>query len=150
MKEIDVMFQEINNIIVPISNFEWSQIVIHVIRDEMHSSIGIYYKFDDYYVFIQDLVENGTIDRGTYTMTMFNLLNVVIKLKKLFVDNSLDEWNSMIFSMKRNEDYLVYYSLEELDDSSMCDEVIWKYKYLGIMPNEGEMKYIEGVEQTLL
>ncbi len=151
MNEIDVIYQEIKNIVIPISSFEWSKIIIHVINDELHSSIGIYYSTEDNeYVFVQELVEKGTVDRNTYTVMMFKLLNIVIKLKKVFADNKLDEWNSMIFSMEKDEDYVVNYSWEEWDDTSMRDEVVWKYKYLGIMPNEGDMKYIEGVEQTLL
>lgn len=42
------------------------------------------------------------------------------------------------------------YSLEEWDDTSIRDEIAWRYKYLGIVPIEKHMKYIEGVEQTLL
>lgn len=150
MKELDGLYQEIKNIIMPISNFEWRQIVIHASKDELHSSIGIYYKVDEKYVFIQDMVEEGLIDRNDYTLMMFNLLRVIVKLKSVFESNNFDEWNSMIFVVRENEKCEVYYSFEEWDDTSMRDEVVWKYKYLGIMPDEEDVKYIEGVEQTLL
>lgn len=150
MEELNVLYKEIADRVLAISDFDWEQIVIRFTKDETHSGIGIYYKINDKYVFVNDLVNESRINESEYDIVLFGLADTIIKVKRVTVSNELSEWNSMIFSMKRDSKCEVIYSFEEWGKNKFFDEVVWRYKYLNIMPSEAFMKYIEEVEQTLL
>ncbi len=59
-------------------------------------------------------------------------------------------WKTMVLILKKDEESTIRYTYEDLIDDMFAEEIIWRYKYLNIIPNEANMKYIEGVEQTLL
>ncbi len=150
VKELNSLYQEIKNTVLSISGFEWDKIVIKFTKDETHSGIGIFYKINDRYVFANDLVKENQIDESEYDTVLFSLADTIIKVKRVSESNELPEWNSMIFSIKRDSECEANYSFEEWGKNMFFDEVVWRYKYLNIMPSATFMKYIDGVEQTLL
>ena len=145
-----VIYQNIVESVITISNIEWEQVVIWSAMDETHSSIGVFYKLKGRFEWAEDLVEMGLLDEDSYNLVAFDLLDDIIELKEITQEKGMNEWNSMYFSIKNDKKFDVNYSFEEWDETSMRDEIVWRYKYLNIIPNEANMKYIEGVEQTLL
>lgn len=150
MKELNVLYQEITDYVLAISDFDWEQIVIRFTKDETHGGIMIYYKMKGHYRLDDELIEENCIDESKYDTTLFDLAGSIIKVKRVTEKNELPEWNSMIFIIKKDKKYEVSYSFEEWDETSIRDEIVWRYKFLNILPIEKHMKYIEGVEQTLL
>ncbi len=150
MKDLNELYQNIVDIVGTISDFEWEQAVIWSAMDETHSSIGVFYKMNGKFELISKLVNEGLVDKNTYNMALFDLLDAIMELKGLTREHGISEWNSMYLSIKSDKKYEVNYSFEEWDETSMRDEIVWRYKYLNIIPKEANMKYIEGVEQTLL
>lgn len=150
MEELNLLYQEVANIILPISNFDWEKVLIRFTKDEKNSGVGIFYKLEGEYVFVNDLVEKGVINESEYDFVLFNLASVVSKLRSVLLSKRQELWKSMIFSMKKNEKYEVNYTYDELDDDMFRDDIVWRYKYLGMLPNDANMKYIEGIEQNLI
>ncbi len=150
MEELNFLYQEIADYVLAISDFSWEQIVIRFTKDETHSGIIIYYKIKEDYRLDDELIEENYIDESKFDTTLSDLARSVKKVKRATEKNGFPEWNCMIFIIKKNKTFEVSYSFEEWDDTSIRDEIAWRYKYLNIMPIEKHMKYIEGVEQTLL
>lgn len=150
MKELNALYQEIMDRVLVISDFDWEQIVIRFTKDEMHGGIMVYYKIKGQYRLDDELIEENCIDENKFDTTLFKLADSIKKVKRETQKNELPEWNNMIFIIKKEKKYEVSYSFVNWDETSIMDEIVWMYKYLNIMPIEKHMKYIEGVEQTLL
>ncbi len=148
MDEINAVYEEIRNLIISNSDFDWEQFVVHAIRDEFHSEYEVHYKMGGKFFMHTELVDNGTTPDKT--AMLFELFDIANKLKRLAKNGVIDMWNEMIFSYKKSGEQKVMFSLKTFDDLSISDTIVYRYKYLGIMPIEKHMKYIEGVEQELL
>ena len=150
MEELIKYYKELEKIILSISQNDWEQIVVRIVKDELRNSISIFYKQDEGYVYVTDFIEAGIIDNNEYMFAMLNMTNIASKIKRIFADNKQDLWKTMIFVKNKGEESSISYTYEELDEDLFAEELTWRYKYLNIIPNEANMKYIEGVEQTLL
>lgn len=150
MEELKVLYQEVANIILPISNFDWEKVVIRFTKDEKNSAVGIFFKIEGKYVFIKELEREGLVDTSSYYLALISLASVVNKIQKVFKDNEQTVWKSMIYLMEKDGECKVNYTYEELDEDMFRDDIVWRYKYLGMVPNESNMHYISGVEQNLI
>ena len=150
MEELNALYQEITDQVLAISDFDWEQIVVRFTKDEMHSGIMVYYKINGQYRTDDELINVNCLDESDFDTTLFNLADSIKKVKRVTQQKVLPEWNNMIFIIKKEKNYEVRYSFVNWDETSIMDEIVWMYKYLNSMPIEKHMKYIEGVEQTLL
>lgn len=150
MEELKDLYQEVANIILPISNIDWEKIIVRCTKDENNSAVGIFYRVNGEYVFINDFVKEGLINENEYDFALFSLACVVSKIRNIFVNNEQGLWKSMIYLMEKDGECKVNYTYEELDEDMFRDDIVWRYKYLGMVPNEANMHYISGVEQNLI
>ncbi len=148
MDELNAIYEEIKKLIIDNSDFDWEQFVVHAERDELHSGYEVHYKINGKFYMHTELVRNGTTsDKDAMIKELFNIAN---KLKGLAKNGVIDKWNEMIFSYKRSGEQKVLLNQKTFDDLSISDTIVYRYKYLGIMPIEKHMRFIEGVEQELL
>ncbi len=153
MDELNAIYEEIKKLIVDNSDFEWEQVVIHSVQGEVHSGFDVDYKINGKYTQLPMLERNGVVSSEKKMAINLGLFHSVVKLFKLGKSGAIDKWSDILFCLKKSGEYKVIYYFNEEDITRMRDEqdrAIYRYKYLGIMPSESDMKYIEGVEQELL
>ncbi len=153
MDELNAIYEEIKKLIIDNSDFDWEQFAMHSVQDEAHSSFDMDYKTNEEWVDLSALRTNGAVSDDKELAIELGLFNCVKKLLNLAKNGTTPKWNNVVFSLKKSGEYkAVYYALET-DITRMRDEqdrVVYRYKYLNIMPTEANMKFIEGVEQELL
>ncbi len=153
MDELNAIYEEIKKLIIDNSDFDWEQVVMHSVQGEVHSGFDVDYKINGEYAQLPMLERNGVVSFDKKMAINLGLFNSVAKLYKLGKSGAIDKWSDILFCLKKSGEYKVIYYFNEEDITLMRDEqdrAVYRYKYLGIMPIEKHMKYIEGVEQELL
>ncbi len=153
MDELNAIYEEINKLIIDNSDFEWEQVVIHSVQGEAHSTFDVDYKIKGEYISLTTLEETSVVSSDKEMAIDLGLFDSIVKLYKLGKSGAIDKWSDIVFCLKSSGEYKVIYYFNEEDITRMRDEqdrAVYRYKYLGVMPDEKNMKYIEGVEQELL
>ncbi len=153
MDEINAIYEEIKKLITDNSDFDWEQVVVHSVQGKVHSDFDVDYKINGKYTSLPMLQRNGVMPNDKKLAINLGLLDSVAKLFKLGKSGAIDKWSDIVFCLKKSGEYKVIYYFAEEDITLKRDEedrAVYRYKYLGIMPSEADMKYIEGVEQELL
>lgn len=150
MEELKIYYKELEKIILSISKNDWEQIVVRFVSDEIRNGLNIFYKQDYKYVTINEYIDKGIIDKSAYMLAVLNMSGIASKIRKLDAEKKQGLWKTMVLILKKDEESTIRYTYEDLIDDMFAEEIIWRYKYLNIVPNEANMKYIEGVEQKLL
>ncbi|MBD5134782.1 MAG: DUF600 family protein [Lachnospiraceae bacterium] len=123
----------------------WKQIVIRFRKDERHNSIGIYFQKDRTFKLVSDLIEEEIMERYQYNNILSELDDIADEIQDELRKNGQKIWKSLIVSLWDDGKYEVEYSYDELDDDYR-ENAIWRYKRLGIIPDEQTMKYIQNMK----
>ena len=123
----------------------WKQIVVRFRKDERHNSIGIYFQKDGTFKLVSDLIEEEIMERYQYFNIIDELDDIADEIQDELRKNGQKIWKSLIVTLWDDGKYEVEYSYDELDDD-FRENAIWRYKRLGIIPDEQTMKYIQNMK----
>lgn len=142
-KNKDEYYTRIVNVVDELLDKKWEQIVIRICKDDFHSSTGVYCKINNVFKFFGDYFDSGEIDFEQYTNINRTLSNIANEMQKELQEQKKEVWTSFVFTLMDNGEYETEYSYEELGENEFKDTINWRYKRLGILPNEKNMKYLD-------
>ena len=136
-------YARIIKIVSDLVDGKWEQLIIRISKDDFHSSTGVYCKINNAYKFLGDYFESGEIDFEQYTGINSALSDIANEMLKELEAQNQELWTSLIFTLNKNGSYETEYSYNPLPENGFKDEINWRYKRLGIMPNEKNMKFLD-------
>lgn len=122
-------------------NLGQEEILMRALLDELHSSVGFYFKIGGVWKCEQDLKEDGIITSNQFRDVRWDFLDILEEMQKQLKNSHQEVWRMMVFTLYRTGKYNVEYSSEKIDDG-VGEMMRWRYKRLGISPGEQNMKYI--------
>jgi uncharacterized protein (TIGR01741 family) len=127
---------------------EWSKVYIYseVLKDVVKVYFYYFSKNDDSQpIYSQNMPELFGIDENEFDMSLLHLADCFRELWQEFINNEQEPWTNITFILESNGKFKIDYDYTDLSEASPREQhIIWKYKYLGIMPkNEYGKKVIE-------
>lgn len=116
--------------------------LMRVLLDEMHSSLEFYFKTEGNWKCEQDLKEAGVIAQNQFRDVRWDFLDILEEMQKQLKNDHQEVWRMMVFTLHKNGSYDVEYSTDKID-SRVGEMMRWRYKRLGILPGEKNMKYLD-------
>lgn len=150
MEKINRFSQQVCDFVIGMSTLDWKKIVVKILKDDYVTSTGVYYKVDEKYYFILDLVDTDVIDEDVYDEVSDNIYDILIALKDEYEQAGEKMWTNLLLIINEDKQYEVKVDYDELPEDSFNEEVRWRYKYLGIDPGEGFQNVISDIKQEIL
>ncbi len=129
-------YEMIKNEVKGLLNGEWEEIVIRICKDDFHSSVGVYCKIDKVFISLMNYVDMGQFSKEQLLELVWALSDVAEEMQEDLTQQKKDVWKCLVFSLTKDDKYDVEYSYDEFDEDVPKQEAIWRYKRLGIIPDE--------------
>lgn len=149
LEKLNECYSKIGEIINFLPQGSWKQIVVRICKDERHNSFGIYYQEDGVFKLADEFVEAGKIDKYQYNNVLFELDDIADEIQDELRKHNQEVWKCLIFTLWNDGKFNVECSYDELDDD-FRENAIWRYKRLGMLPDEETMKYIQDLDQRCI
>lgn len=143
MEELSKFYTRIVNVVKDLLDGQWEQIVIRICKDEFHSSTGVYCKVNGTFKFLGDYFETGEIDFDEFDSITETLSNIANEMQKEVQEQKQQVWTSFVFALMKTGEYETEYSYDALGENDFKDTINWRYKRLGMLPNEKNMKFLD-------
>jgi uncharacterized protein (TIGR01741 family) len=126
---------------------EWDKVYMYgEVNEHMQNAFFYYYPSNsDKPVYSLDIPELFEIPENKVNDLRHKLLEIIEELWNEFKNNGQEPWTNFTFVLESNGKFKIDYDYTDLSEASPREQRwIWKYKYLGIMPeNEKGKKVIE-------
>ena len=122
---------------------KWEQIVIRIWKDECQSSIGVYCRIKNVFKFIGDYLSTGELAPQHYSSINRALLDISSEMQNELREKGQKIWSCAVFTLMKDGHVETEYSYEDFPENEFKENLNWKYKRLGILPNEKNMKYLD-------
>lgn len=122
---------------------KWEQTVIRIWKDEYQSSIGVYCRINNVFKSIGDYLSTGELTPQHYSRINRAFLDIASEMQKELREQGKEIWSCAEFRLMKDGNVEVEYSYEDFPENEFVENLNWKYKKLGILPNEKNMKYLD-------
>lgn len=143
MEELNKFYIRIVDVVKDLLDGQWEEIVIRICKDEFHSSTGVYLKVNNTFRYIGDYFETDEIEFEEFDSITETLSNIANEMQKELQEQKTEVWTSFVFTLMKSGKYEAEYSYDELGENEFKDTINWRYKRLGILPNEKNMKFLD-------
>ncbi len=145
LEKLDEYYKKIGEIVNFLPKGSWEQIVVRICKDKRHNSFGIYIQKDGVFKLASEYIEIGKIDRCKFNDILSQLDDIADEIQEELCKYNQEVWKSLVFTLWDDGKYIVECSYDELDDD-FRECAVWRYKKLGMIPDEQTMKYIQNME----
>lgn len=146
-KKLNEIYGKIAEVLNDTIPEDWNKIYMYgEILDDVQKSHFYYYPADGSEpVYSHDIPEIFDIDEDDYDEQLDELLDTLTELRLEFKNNGQELWTNLTFILESDGKFNIEYDYTDLSETSPREQfIIWKYKYLGIMPkDEIDKKIIE-------
>lgn len=143
MKQIDYMIPE-----------EWSKIYAYSeVTQDVAKAYFYYYteSGDKQPIYSQNIPELFDIDENEFDMSFLQLVNCFKELRQQFINDGQESLTNLTFILESDGKFKIDYDYTDLSEASPRKQhIIWKYKYLDILPTDeyGKKVIEEYIEST--
>jgi uncharacterized protein (TIGR01741 family) len=124
---------------------EWDKVYLYgEIAEGVQKSYFYYYPKDvDKPVYSHNIPQLFNMDEEDYDKLWYQLLDYLQELWNEFKHN--EKWTNLTFVFDSNGNFKVDYDYEDLSNADDYERrLIWKYKYLGLIPeDDDDKKFLE-------
>lgn len=135
-------YTEMVNAVKDLMGGQWEQLVIRICKDELHSSVGVYFKRDGVFQDMGNYLYKEGLDDDGYDDSTDTVMDIANEMRKELREQKKELWKSLIFTVMNSGEYETEYSYDALDENEFIEEINWSYKRLGIEPIEKHRKYL--------
>lgn len=121
---------------------QWEQLVIRICKDDLHSSVGVYFKRDGVFQDMGNYLDKEGLNDEEYDESTDILFDIVNEMRKELREQNKELWTSLVFTVMKDGEYETKYSYDALGENEFVEELNWSYKRLGIIPLEKHRKYL--------
>ena len=147
--QLGKLYQQIGETIYDLIPEEWKKLYLYAEVSEGLSYVYFYYYPEDNAcpVYYLDIPERFYIDRREYKLKSLKLFHQFEELWKTFKEHDQEPWTNLTLFMDSSGKFKIDYDYEDLSDASpLHRRIIWKYRYLGMIPEEQEdRKFLEKI-----
>lgn len=92
-------------------------------------------------VYSQDIPKKFNISKTEYYKLLLQLVDNITELWTEFKNNELEPWTNLTFILESNGEFNIDYDYTDLSEANPIERhIIWKYKYLNIIPEDERYK----------
>lgn len=133
------IYQSIANTIIETIQEDWTKVILYgeVVEGAQRAYFFYYSKSDNQFVYCKDIPEMFDIDLEQYRQSMNRLINDLQELRNAFISSGTEVWTNLTMSFTSTGELKIDYSYEDLTDADDHErDIIWEYKYLGVVPED--------------
>ncbi|MBA4548381.1 antitoxin YezG family protein [Thermoactinomyces intermedius] len=135
------LYQQIGETIVEMIPEEWEKVYLYGEVNE-----GFCYSFFYYYpenstspVYYMDIPKRFHIDQSEFDKVLFQLFDHLEELWETFKKHDQEPWTNLTLYLDSSGKIKIHFDYEDLSDANpLHRRIIWKYRYLGMIPEEQE------------
>ena len=147
------IYQNIAQIVVETIPEEWSKVFVYgEINEDVRKAFFFYYPLNNNSpVHSHNIPEIFGIKKEEYKANWRILLDHLEELWYEFKNNSQEPWTNLTFIFNDEGELKIDYDYEDLSEANDYERrIIWKHKYLGLIPEDGDdREFLEGYLQSL-
>ncbi|EZP77238.1 hypothetical protein H839_06334 [Parageobacillus genomosp. 1] len=143
--KLDSIYQAIAQNIIETIPEDWTKVYLYAeITEGVRKSYFFYYPVgSDEPVYSHDIPELFDIDENEYDQLWYQLLDLLQELWNEFKINSNQPWSNLTLILDNEGNFKIDYSYNDLSKVDPHEQqIIWEYKYLGLIPEDDDDKEI--------
>lgn len=140
-KVMEQLFQKIASKIYEIIPEDWDKVYLFSQVNEHASEVYFYYypKGKSKPIYLFDIIELFEYEEKEFDQLRYDLVNYFEELWQEFRNNGQEEWTNLTLILESTGKFKVDYDYTDLSDVDDYEQqLIWEYKYLGIMPEDAD------------
>ncbi|HEX9061245.1 MAG TPA: antitoxin YezG family protein [Clostridia bacterium] len=145
--DIEKVYQKIANTLNETIPEEWDRVYMYgeISEGAREAFFNYYPKESKVSVYSHDIPELFEISEDEYDKLLYELLDNVKELWQEFKNSGEEVWTNLTFILESTGKFKIDYDYTDLSEASPRKQhIIWKYKYLGIIPkDENDKKIID-------
>lgn len=126
---------------------EWSEVFVYgEILEDVRTAFFYYYPENSSSpVHSHNIPELFEMERAEYKVSWRRLLDALCELWAEFKKNEMEPWTNLTMIFNRDGGFKIEYDYEDLSDADDFERrIIWKHKYLNLVPeDEDDKKFLE-------
>lgn len=137
------IYNQIGENVVETIPENWSKIFLYgEIVDGAQETYFFYYPLNKKEpVYSHDIPKLFNIDEQEYKTRLYRLLDYIEDLWNVFKEEGREPFSSLTMSLDHTGKFNIEYNYEDLSEADPYEQqVIWEYKYLGTIPQDGREK----------
>lgn len=145
-QEMNQLYRKIAETVDEMIPEEWTKFYFYAQISETGGGTYFFYNTSEdesNYKYSLDIPDEFIIDKQQYDFLEMELYKLSKKLRKVFANYQQELWYSFTMSLENTGKFKIHYDYTNWFDTdySFNDQlVIWKYKYLGIVPDDPKKK----------
>lgn len=154
-EKMEIVYQEIGTKIDEIIPGEWNEIYLYA--ELLEDSTEAYFFFTtpkkDGFIYSNNIPKVYDVDEEIYDDLLFELYDALEKLREEFKENEQELWTNLTLILHDSGKFKIEYDYTDVlspEHNPTEREIIWKYKYLGITPdNEIDKKFLDNYLENI-
>lgn len=154
-KVMEQLYHKAANQINDLIPEDWSSVYLYAQIIDAGGEVFFYYypETENAPVYSFDILKRFRMDKQEFRKMNYDLYKCFYELREEFHRNEQELWTNLTFILKRTGELKLEYGYDDLSEADKVEtQVIWEYKYLGIVPEgswEKEMleKYLRDKKQ---
>lgn len=144
--ELNKLYTEIAQTVTNIIPVDWSDFYLHAEVSKEKSNVFFFFNIPSnkkIYIYSHDIPNLYGVGKEEYNKDCYVLLNLIIKLQKVFTDNNQEPWFAMNFMINEEMSLKIKYDYVDWGKSefSSFDRITYfQHKYLNKVPESIEEK----------
>jgi len=147
------IYQNIAQIVVETIPEEWSKVFVYgEINEDVRTAFFFYYPVNsELPIYSHNITQLFDIKEEDYENLWYKLLDDLEELWYEFKNNGQEPWTNLTFIFNDEGELKIDYDYEDLSEANDYErEIIWEYKYLGLIPEDrDDQEFLEGYLQSL-
>jgi uncharacterized protein (TIGR01741 family) len=139
--QLGKIYQQIGETIVEMIPEEWEKVYLYAEVSEGFSYVYFYYYPVNHSspVYFLDIPEKFHISDTEFDEIKHQLFEEFVKLWDTFKKHDQEPWTNLTLYLDSSGKIKIHFDYEDLSDANpLHRRIIWKYRYLGMIPEEQE------------
>ncbi len=137
--KLNSIYQNIAHTVVETIPEEWSKVYVYgEINEDVRTAFFFYYSVNNNIpIHSHNIPQLFDIKEEDYDELWYKLLDDLEELWYEFKNNNQEPWTNLTFIFNSEGELKIDYDYEDLSEADDYErEIIWKYKYLGLLPED--------------
>ncbi|RMB01379.1 uncharacterized protein (TIGR01741 family) [Thermoactinomyces vulgaris] len=139
--QLEKLYQQIGETIVEMIPEEWEKVYLYGEVGDGYCYAYFYYypKNSTSPAYFYDITEKLNVPKNEFHKLRSQLFDHLVELWETFKEHDQEPWTNLTLFLDSSGKIKIHFDYEDLSDANpLHRRIIWKYQYLGMIPEEQE------------